>query len=186
MLSSKVKRLLLVVGLAVGLSAAGCERREGPKAEAPAEAPAEPTAAVEQPQAAEEPGEEDEAVTAARDLGTPSDNPAVTTDSGLKYIEVKEGAGVAATAGDMVSVHYTGWLVNGTKFDSSIDRGAPFEFSLGAGRVIKGWDEGVAGMKTGAVRKLIIPPDLGYGSRSVGPIPPDSTLIFEVELINVG
>ena len=109
-----------------------------------------------------------------------------TTPSGLKYEDVKQGTGDAATAGKNVSVHYTGWLTNGTKFDSSKDRGQPFEFPLGGGRVIKGWDEGVQGMKVGGVRKLTIPPSLGYGSRGAGgAIPPDSTLVFEVELLAI-
>lgn len=122
---------------------------------------------------------------AARTLGTPTDKPAITTASGLQYIEAKPGEGAAVRAGQTAVVHYTGWLVNGTKFDSSVDRGTPFPFMVGAGRVIKGWDEGVAGMKPGAVRKLIIPASLGYGSSGAGPIPPDSTLIFEVELLSV-
>jgi FKBP-type peptidyl-prolyl cis-trans isomerase FkpA len=112
----------------------------------------------------------------------------VTTPSGLKYEEVKEGTGEAATAGKTVSVHYTGWLTNGTKFDSSKDRGQPFDFPLGGGRVIKGWDEGVQGMKVGGVRKLTIPPELGYGARGAGGglIPPNATLVFEVELLKIG
>jgi FKBP-type peptidyl-prolyl cis-trans isomerase FkpA len=110
----------------------------------------------------------------------------VTTPSGLKYQDVKEGAGDVATAGKNVSVHYTGWLINGTKFDSSKDRGQPFEFPLGGGRVIRGWDEGVQGMKVGGVRKLTIPPELGYGARGAGGvIPPNATLVYEVELLNV-
>ena len=122
---------------------------------------------------------------AARKLGTPTENEVVTMDSGLEYIDVKVGEGAEANAGQMVSVHYTGWLVHGTKFDSSVDRGQPFEFPLGGGSVIKGWDEGVAGMKIGGVRKLIIPSDMGYGSRGAGQIPPHSTLIFEVELLGI-
>lgn len=110
----------------------------------------------------------------------------VTTASGLKYEVLKKGTGPVATAGHTVSVHYTGWLTNGTKFDSSVDRGQPFQFSLGAGQVIKGWDEGVAGMKVGEKRKLTIPSDLGYGSRGAGNvIPPDATLIFDVELLGI-
>ncbi len=124
-------------------------------------------------------------VDAARKLGTETANPVVTTDSGLKYIQVKQGKGEAAKAGDMAVVHYTGWLVDGKKFDSSVDRGTPFSFLIGEGRVIEGWDEGVAGMKPGEVRKLIVPPDLGYGDRHMGPIPPNSTLIFDVELREV-
>ena len=111
----------------------------------------------------------------------------VTTPSGLKYEDVKVGTGDTAETGKTVSVHYTGWLTNGTKFDSSKDRGQPFDFPLGGGRVIKGWDEGVKGMKVGGVRKLTIPPELGYGSRGAGGvIPPNATLVFEVELLKVG
>jgi FKBP-type peptidyl-prolyl cis-trans isomerase len=110
----------------------------------------------------------------------------VTTASGLKYQDVKEGTGDVATAGKTVSVHYTGWLTNGTKFDSSKDRGQPFEFPLGGGRVIRGWDEGVQGMKVGGTRKLTIPPELGYGARGAGGvIPPNAALVFEVELLKV-
>lgn len=109
----------------------------------------------------------------------------VTTKSGLKYAILSPGKGAVAKKGQSVSVHYTGWLKsNGSKFDSSVDRGTPFEFNLGAGMVIKGWDEGVAGMKIGEKRQLMIPPDLGYGPNGTpgGPIPPNATLIFDVEL----
>ena len=109
-----------------------------------------------------------------------------TTDSGLVYEDLTPGSGVEATAGKRVSVHYTGWLTNGVKFDSSKDRNDPFDFPLGAGHVIKGWDEGVQGMKEGGVRKLTIPPHLGYGARGAGGvIPPNATLVFEVELLRV-
>lgn len=110
----------------------------------------------------------------------------VTTDSGLKYVELKEGTGERARAGDTVGVHYTGWLKDGKKFDSSLDRGMQFSFKLGANMVIKGWDEGVAGMRVGGKRKLIIPPELGYGKRGAGGvIPPDAELTFEVELLQI-
>jgi len=109
----------------------------------------------------------------------------VTTASGLKYEDLKEGTGSAAKKGDVVQVNYTGWLTNGKQFDSSVGRG-PFTFPLGAGRVIKGWDEGVVGMKVGGKRKLTIPPDLAYGKRGAGGvIPPDATLIFEVDLLQI-
>jgi FKBP-type peptidyl-prolyl cis-trans isomerase FkpA len=113
-----------------------------------------------------------------------------TTNSGLKYIDHTLGTGTEAAKGNTVQVHYTGWLytngVRGAKFDSSLDRGQPFSFSLGAGAVIRGWDEGVQGMKIGGKRELIIPPELGYGSRNIpGVIPANSTLDFEVELLAV-
>jgi FKBP-type peptidyl-prolyl cis-trans isomerase len=110
----------------------------------------------------------------------------VTTKSGLKYQDLKEGTGATAKAGDMVEVHYTGWLKDGKKFDSSVDRKQPFSFKLGAGRVIKGWDEGVAGMKEGGKRKLIIPSELAYGKDGSPPvIPADAELTFEVELLKI-
>jgi FKBP-type peptidyl-prolyl cis-trans isomerase FkpA len=113
------------------------------------------------------------------------------TDSGLEFKDLVVGTGAQASAGQHVSVHYTGWLQNpdgsaGKKFDSSVDRGQPFDFTLGAGRVIRGWDEGVAGMKVGGKRRLIIPAALGYGARGAGgAIPPNATLIFDVELLGV-
>jgi FKBP-type peptidyl-prolyl cis-trans isomerase FkpA len=107
------------------------------------------------------------------------------TPSGLLYQDKTVGTGAVATAGKTVHVHYTGWLPDGTKFDSSRDRNEPFDFPLGAGHVIAGWDEGVAGMKIGGRRLLVIPPGLGYGARGTGPIPPNSTLVFDVELLGV-
>lgn len=114
----------------------------------------------------------------------------ITTPSGLQYEDTIEGAGAVAVAGHKVSVHYTGWLymggVAGKKFDSSKDRGQPFAFPLGGGRVIRGWDEGVQGMKVGGTRRLVIPSDLGYGASGAGGvIPPNATLLFEVELLGV-
>jgi FKBP-type peptidyl-prolyl cis-trans isomerase len=110
----------------------------------------------------------------------------VTTSSGLKYVDQVVGTGEVAVAGKTANVHYTGWLENGKKFDSSVDRGQPFSFPLGAGRVIKGWDEGVQGMKVGGKRKLTIPSDLGYGPRGAGGvIPANATLIFDVELLGL-
>lgn len=108
------------------------------------------------------------------------------TDSGLKYEDVNVGDGATAVAGQTVSVHYTGWLIDGTKFDSSRDRNDPFRFPLGGGRVIRGWDEGVQGMQVGGTRKLTLPPHLGYGAAGAGGvIPPNATLVFEVELLEI-
>jgi len=115
-----------------------------------------------------------------------SDADLITTTSGLQYQDLEVGAGEEAKPGDQVSVHYTGWLEDGTKFDSSLDRNEPFQFQLGAGMVIKGWDEGVSDMKVGGKRKLVIPSNLGYGAAGAGGvIPPNATLIFEVELLAI-
>ncbi|MEL6900085.1 MAG: FKBP-type peptidyl-prolyl cis-trans isomerase [Cyanobacteria bacterium J06606_4] len=111
----------------------------------------------------------------------------VTTDSGLQYVVIEEGDGASPQAGQRVFVHYVGTLEDGTKFDSSRDRGRPFDFTIGRGQVIKGWDEGVGMMQVGDRRKLIIPPELGYGARGAGGvIPPNATLIFDVELLRIG
>jgi peptidylprolyl isomerase len=111
----------------------------------------------------------------------------VTTDSGLQYVDITEGTGAMPQAGQRVTVHYTGTLEDGTKFDSSRDRGRPFTFQIGVGQVIKGWDEGVSTMRVGGQRQLVIPAELGYGSRGAGGvIPPNATLIFDVELLRIG
>ncbi len=129
-------------------------------------------------------------LTAAPSFAKGKKGKVVTLPSGLKYEELKSGKGDEAVSGKTVVVHYTGWLLNGDKigdkFDSSVDRGQPFTFELGKGQVIKGWDEGVAKMKVGGKRKLTIPPDLAYGKNGAGDkIKPDSTLVFEVELLEV-
>ncbi|MDB9372425.1 FKBP-type peptidyl-prolyl cis-trans isomerase [Nodularia sphaerocarpa] len=117
---------------------------------------------------------------------TMSDANVVTNPSGLKYIELEEGTGATPKPGQKVAVHYTGTLEDGTKFDSSRDRGKPFEFNIGTGQVIKGWDEGLSTMKVGGRRQLIIPAELGYGSRGAGGvIPPNATLLFDVELVGI-
>lgn len=117
---------------------------------------------------------------------TMSDANAVTTSSGLKYVELKEGTGATPKPGQTVEVHYVGTLEDGTQFDSSRDRGQPFSFKIGIGQVIKGWDEGVSTIKVGGRRQLIIPPELGYGARGAGGvIPPNATLLFDVELLGV-
>lgn len=117
---------------------------------------------------------------------TNSEENVITTESGLKYVDLTEGEGASPKTGQTVTVHYTGTLENGKKFDSSRDRSQPFSFKIGVGQVIKGWDEGVGTMKVGGRRKLIIPAELGYGARGAGGvIPPNATLIFDVELLKV-
>lgn len=120
----------------------------------------------------------------APSLGVDPSTMAVTA-SGLYMRDDTVGTGATAEPGDSISVHYTGWLADGTKFDSSLDRGQPLEFKLGVGRVIKGWDEGVQGMKVGGTRTLIIPPNLGYGQQGIGPIPPNAILVFRVQLLAI-
>lgn len=122
----------------------------------------------------------------ALDMNSLDLDKAVTTDSGLKYIDLQTGAGNTPEPGQTVTVHYTGWLTDGKKFDSSRDRNQPFSFKIGVGQVIQGWDEGVGSMLPGGHRQLIIPPELGYGARGAGGvIPPNATLIFDVELLEI-
>lgn len=124
--------------------------------------------------------------TASPAAGPPPAGTQKALPSGVKYTEMTAGTGTTAESGKRVSVHYTGWLTNGEKFDSSLDRKTPFDFTLGAGEVIPGWDEGVKGMKVGEKRRLEIPPDQGYGAEGApGAIPPNATLIFEVELLGI-
>jgi FKBP-type peptidyl-prolyl cis-trans isomerase FkpA len=166
---------------AVAASLFGCGDRRASSDSAPASSAAQPEPSVSTPN------------TVSTPAATPKFAPALGVDlaamtktaSGLAYRDVKVGTGPVATAGHGVSVQYTGWLPDGTKFDSSRDRNAPFEFSLGAGQVIPGWDEGVAGMHVGGRRLLVIPPTLGYGAAGTGPIPPNATLVFDVELLGV-
>jgi FKBP-type peptidyl-prolyl cis-trans isomerase len=159
--------LLIGLVLAAMPVLAGC----GAKTETPVSTPA----ASEQP-AAEQPAAQ------APAQASPGKTEDVTE---LKIEDTKVGTGAEAVAGKSVTVNYTGWLTDGTKFDSSLDSGQPFTFNLGAGEVIPGWDQGVAGMKVGGTRTLTIPPDLGYGPQANGPIPANSTLVFKVELLGV-
>jgi FKBP-type peptidyl-prolyl cis-trans isomerase FkpA len=171
---------LPVVAITVIATLAGCGEH---RAESKDAAPAASSPAASTPAAQD----------SSRAPSTPSFAPALGVDlatmtktpSGLAYKDSKVGTGPVATAGQTAKVQYTGWLPDGTKFDSSRDRNEPFDFPLGGGRVIKGWDEGVAGMKVGGRRLLVIPPALGYGANGAGPIPPNSTLVFDVELLGV-
>lgn len=137
------------------------------------------------PEAARLPGSLTLADASAAESTKAGEKAVITTPSGLKYVDLVEGTGATPKPGDTVFVHYTGTLEDGTKFDSSRDRGRPFQFKIGMGQVIKGWDEGVGSMKVGGQRQLTIPPELGYGARGIGPIPPNSTLLFDVELIKI-
>jgi peptidylprolyl isomerase len=136
-------------------------------------------------------GENEEATPGTSPASTEGGPPTVSaeatvTASGLQIIDIEVGSGDEASAGETVIVHYTGWLADGTKFDSSVDRGQPFSFSLGAGEVIPGWDEGVVGMKVGGTRRLIIPPDLAYGAQGRPPvIPANAELTFDVQLLSI-
>ncbi len=166
-------RTALVCALALAATAAIAQQKQAPKAGAPkANAQAPAVAKAEAPAAAKK------------------ESKMVKTESGLGYEDVVVGTGPSPETGQICVMHYTGWLwvneAKGTKFDSSVDRGSPFEFPIGRGRVIKGWDEGVSTMKVGGKRTLLIPPQLGYGDRGAGNvIPPGATLVFDVELLGV-
>ena len=172
-----MRKMLWIVCAMILMGA--CTRKEQPEQSQPATQPgaAAPAPATPAPAEAAKPAEPAPTKTAPAAK-------TITTASGLKYQDLLEGKGPSPKPGSHVMVHYTGWLTNGTKFDSSLDRNQPFAFTLGRGEVIKGWDEGVATMRVGGKRKLTIPPGLGYGSRGAGGvIPPNATLIFEVELL---
>lgn len=165
--------------IAAALTFAACARPGVDPATATASAPASQSAAAETAAAEAPKGPQMDTFSIPQDMQT--------TTSGLKYSVDQQGTGATAFIGQTVSVHYTGWLMDGTKFDSSRDRGSPLEFALGQGRVIKGWEEGIAGMKVGEKRTLVIPPAIGYGARGTGGglIPPNATLVFKVELVGV-
>lgn len=171
-----VKPIVIVVGILIGLFLVG-------KFLAPKDPPPTP----EPTPAANGNGDTKVSLAPAADANGPKAKlgpSAVTTKSGLKYEDIKVGGGKEAKDGASVEVHYTGWLTDGTKFDSSKDHGQPFPLTL-PGQVIQGWNEGIPGMKEGGVRKLVIPPALGYGDQGQGSIPPGATLVFEVELLKV-
>jgi peptidylprolyl isomerase len=182
----------VVLGLATMLAAGGCSHGkdasmsdQAAKDKKPAAAASTAQTASQTPSAQAVP--ETPAAPKAPAGPTPTTPDQVkTTPSGLQYVDLVQGTGASPVAGQTMVVHYTGWLTNGTKFDSSVDRGMPFQFPLGQHRVIAGWDEGVASMKVGGKRKLIVPPGLAYKDKGFpGVIPPNSTLIFEVELLGV-
>jgi peptidylprolyl isomerase len=196
-----INRWISVMLAAAALALAGCNKQEsstteaGTEVELPANgavdkqagtdatpAPGDPTPAGEATPATDTAGPDNAGATAAPEAPAGGE---VTLPGGTKYVDEVVGTGAEATAGSTVVVHYTGTLTDGTKFDSSLDRNEPFEFQLGAKQVIQGWDEGVAGMKVGGKRKLTIPAEQGYGARAMGPIPPNSTLLFDVELVDV-
>jgi peptidylprolyl isomerase len=146
---------------------------------------AESAGELEEPEADADQTEIEDAGSTFDIYGGLGEDDVLTTESGLQYLIVDEGTGTKAESGEVVSVHYTGYLTDGTVFDSSVERGVPFTFPLGQGRVIRGWDEGIALLNEGASARLIIPPDLAYGANGSGAIPPNSTLIFDVELVEI-
>ena len=179
--------IVLIIAAVLMLGMAGCPKQPEEIEEPPPRPEFDVDTAPPTEEAPAEPAEE--AAETAEDAPEQAQQEAEEheTASGLKYVDLKVGAGASPEAGDKVTVHYTGTLEDGTKFDSSVDRGQPFNFLIGMGQVIKGWDEGVMSMQVGGKRKLIIPPELGYGETGTpgGPIPPNATLIFEVELLEV-
>ncbi len=183
----------MMLGLAALLVVTGCDRRVEQQADKPGEQVAESPGVIDVQEAArDEQKTADTATTATAAAETETapapavPKPKRTYPMGMQVETIKEGEGAEAQRGRMVTVHYTGTLTDGKKFDSSKDRNKPFTFTLGAGQVIRGWDLGVEGMKVGEVRKLTIPPELGYGARGAGGvIPPNATLVFEVELLGV-
>ena len=166
------------LGVALALSLAGCTASSGGSATSSTATESSGTAVKATATTPSTPSDASgAAAAAAKEISMPS---------GLKYVDLKVGDGQIAETGMTAQVHYTGWLTDGTKFDSSVDRGQPFSFKLGAGQVIRGWDEGVKGMRVGGKRKLTIPPDMGYGQAGAGGvIPPNATLVFDVELLGL-
>ncbi|HMN36232.1 MAG TPA: FKBP-type peptidyl-prolyl cis-trans isomerase [Hyphomicrobium sp.] len=174
-------RHTMLIALAAGISLAACDAQKQPQSKGQSEAQSE-TRSGARPST---PADSSQAQTIGMDMSN-----AKTTASGLRIIDTQEGTGASPKTGQACVMHYTGWLykdgAKGAKFDSSVDRGKPFAFTIGVGQVIKGWDEGVADMKVGGKRTLIIPPQLGYGARGAGGvIPPNATLIFDVELLDL-
>jgi peptidylprolyl isomerase len=160
--------------LAVGLTATGCSNEKSADTSAGSPPPTPTAGSAPGPAPAGPAGKTADAA-----------GKMVTLPSGLKYVDIKVGSGESPKPGQTVVVHYTGTLQDGAKFDSSLDRNEPFEFVLGGHHVIPGWEKGIATMKPGGKRKLVIPPDLAYGSQANGPIPPNSTLNFDIELLSI-
>ncbi len=182
MTRNAVRRLLLAVSASAALAATGCSKLTSPPSE---QASPDPSASAGSTAA---PGSTASAAAAGTAANAPAAAAAAAPAGSDKLVSVDEqvGTGAEAKTGDAVSVHYVGTLTNGTEFDSSRKRNQPFKFTLGQGKVIKGWDQGVVGMKVGGKRKLTIPPSLGYGARGAPPvIPPNSTLVFEIELVSI-
>jgi len=171
---------VLFIAIGLGLVLNGCAHKPQQTSAVQVESPSDRPAPPPKPPALQPPP------SAPIPKPLPGTGRLVSTKSGLKYRDIKIGRGAEAKPGKIVTVHYRGWLDNGTEFDSSRKRNQPFTFTLGRGEVIRGWDEGVAGMRVGGVRELTIPPNLAYGHEGKGSIPPDSTLHFEVELLGVG